>query len=49
MSQMFLFNNLMQGTGLLKVGVNPACTGPGQDSAKGCAGTETIKVGLPLE
>lgn len=31
---MFLFNNLTQGRGLLKVGVNPACTVPSQDPGK---------------
>lgn len=49
MSQMFLFNNLTQGRGLLKAGVNPAHTVSGQDPGMGRAGTEAIQVALLLE
>lgn len=45
---MFLFNNLSQGRGLLKAGVNPACTAPRQDPGEGSVGTAVIQVGLPL-
>lgn len=47
MSQMFLFNNLTQGRGPLKAGVNPVCTVPGQDLEKGCGhGSETGELAI---
>lgn len=49
MSQMFLFNNLTQGRGLLEAGINPEYTVPGQDPGMGHAGTKAIQVGLLLE